>query len=453
MKRTSLFLLLFVSMSSLCASEAEFAARQVDVNAQVDGLRTRVQTIRDQEENMDDLTNKTDGLRDGADRFRQMGKKPSRSWHERLFGSKSSGSQATPRTERGGGDGNVGFGVGGPDAETARDAEKVANTSAGRGLEANIGEDGKVSFDNPDGSKRKWNWFRSTSDYQEMQALKIKDRELSTSFNKEDRSLSSEEMIDHLAEKEPIRKALNERASRLENNKKWWLFGGRTEKSEEARVLKENTETFHESYRNLLEEKVRSERLAKADRSSLTSNSINGEIDRRMESAHQKLYGRGRDAQESRAVDNRLSQPEQTQRAQRSNEPLTNRYSSEDTRQRLNAQREAIRQGKLNRAQESSARLKNNSENFLDAARQSTGRVDDNRGPRRSERPEQRAQGAIDAQSRLDDTSLGKGMRNRTDNFGRLGDKGDAMRDNAGVFGDVASRLRKQQESKKWWQW
>lgn len=306
MKRTSLFLLLFVSMSSLCASEAEFAARQVDVNAQVDGLRTRVQTIRDQEENMDDLTNKIDGLRDGADRFRQMGKKPSRSLLDRLLGrNKSSGSQAAPRAIRGSEEAST-FGSSGLDEVTARVSKQNEDTSAERGLTMNVDNEGNATFGDED--KGTWDWG-SNKNSRRMDLLNdFRNKNYSTMNDTQQRNL--DRASQHYAE---------------QTQKSWWL------------------KTFTNKGRE-----------AEETLNSLTSKDAGAQFKPGERSRGQQ--GRqGTFTDEIGGAERRpLYSDDMQQRV--------------DAAKQKNAQRAATRENRLDRAQEIFGNLKNNAGNFLDAA-------------------------------------------------------------------------------------
>ena len=300
MKKTSLFLLLFVSMSSLCAMD------EVALN----DLRIKVKEVDGQGPHMEELMERVDGLKAGSDRFNNAGQKPKRSLLDRFLGrNKSSGPQTAPRAIRGSEEAST-FGAGGPDEVTARVSKQNADASADRGLRLTMAmdNDGNSTFGDED--KGTWDWGSSKNSRRMDSLNDFRNGEQYATMND--------------SQKSNVDKALQYHAEQTQ--KSWWLSTF-TNKGQEA-----------EKTLNSLTSKDAGAQFKPGERS------------------------RGQQGRQGTFTD-------EIGGAERSSRPLY----SEETQKKLDAakqgraQRAATRKNRLDRAQEISGNLKNNSRNYSEA--------------------------------------------------------------------------------------
>lgn len=469
----------------------------MDPDAAIEGLRTRVQDMYDQGQDMDDLQRRAEELEDAAGRFKTTGSKPTTSssgggWFSGISrGSKSSGLE---RVEASGGEGSD-F-ANDPDQISATDESAANMANVDRGLRVKINDDGSISFQRQDGKKYKRNWFwKSTSDHQEMNALNNHLEQLARKLSdvfRTDPHMTTDDMAQHLAPLKHVSDALNQRIDRLADHTSW--FGGPSKKAEDARNLRGTISNFsyydqllhslsdrviedHTNDKNAREdahnaEQKRLEREHNAQRANWMgklrtkayerveykpqpmqgdhqfakveeawangdySNAYMDEARRRVDAARQKLYGGKRDV--TGISRSSVGRPEDGETADLG---VPGKRTPD---QMIKAHFDPERQQRIRQREREQA-----------ARRPEGGLLGKSKGLAKNAEaaygggglsPEGQA-----AQDRLGDTDLGKGMGDRTDGLDRIGRRGQAMQNNAGAFGDAAGYLEEAMRKKSRW--
>ena len=274
MKRTSLFLLLFVSVSPLCA-----------MDSYVDEHLTAEHSGNDQESH--DETMRRMQLELG--RMKEQGLAMGR----HLDVQNQPVEQTTPEVLSGGSRGATSFGVD-PDQASERVERRNVDRNVTRGLTAHVDSDtGKISFKNQDGTDRKRSWFnsRSTNDHQEMQALNSKRLELQSDMDSAYRNnpnMSSDEMAEHLARLQHINDALDDYTEKLKNHKSGWFgWGGLSDKANDARRIAGDATKDYNSFHDGLRNKITSE-----DRATESARTQWNVEQSRFETEHNAEHGR-----------------------------------------------------------------------------------------------------------------------------------------------------------------